>query len=322
MKPRRKVLAVLVLPAAIAAGVFGERTFAAFTGSSLNSNPSLAAAPDWTPPSASRSVAAKSAGGILSYLRPGGTYYTYAQVTDGGNPPAGVASVFADGGQGPVALLTAGGPWTIGGQTYNYRSAVQTVPAAPNGNYPYNLDLSDSNSPVNSQTQGGFSVNIDGTAPTAANIQTANAGTIVGRAQQNDTVTFTFSEQIEPISVLAGWDGTATTVTVRIANDVASFDRIQIRNAANSALLPLTNANGVSLARTDYTTATRDFTNSTMVQSGTTVTITLGTPSGATTTAAGNGTMSWTPTATITDRAGNPNTTAAATESGTADREF
>lgn len=42
-----------------------------------------------------------------------------------------------------------------------------------------------------------------------------------------------------------------------------------------------------------------------MVMSGSTITITLGTPSGAVRTAAGNGTMTWTPTTSPYDRAGN-----------------
>jgi len=59
-----------------------------------------------------------------------------------------------------------------------------------------------------------------------------------------------------------------------------------------------------------------------MVQSGAAITITLGTASGAVTTAAGTGTMIWTPSNTATDRAGNPCSIANATESGPADKEF
>ena len=67
-------------------------------------------------------------------------------------------------------------------------------------------------------------------------------------------------------------------------------DRLTIRNAANSAELAL---GSVNLIGTAYVTATRDFgatgTASSMVQSGTAITITLGTPSGATGTQAGTG---------------------------------
>jgi hypothetical protein len=63
-------------------------------------------------------------------------------------------------------------------------------------------------------------------------------------------------------------------------------------------------------------------TASTMVMSGSTITITLGTPDFTADTAAASGTMTWTPSATATDRAGNAASTATVTESGGADREF
>ena len=82
----------------------------------------------------------------------------------------------------------------------------------------------------------------------------------------------------------------------------------------------------VDLVGTAYVTANRDFgatgTASIMVQSGAAITITLGTPSGATGTQAPTGTMAWTPTATVTDRAGNACTTTVANETGAADIEF
>ena len=68
-------------------------------------------------------------------------------------------------------------------------------------------------------------------------------------------------------------------------------------------------------------------TPSTMTMSGNSITITLGKQSAVglgvdATTAGANGTMSWGPSATATDRAGNAASTAAATESGAADKEF
>ena len=135
-------------------------------------------------------------------------------------------------------------------------------------------------------------------------------------------MTLTFSEVIDPQTVLAGWTGAAQNVVVRIANN-AGGDLLTIRNAANTAQLPL---GSVNLIGTAYVTANRDFgatgTASTMVQSGTTITITLGTPSGATGTQATTGTMTLTPTTTLTDAAGNTCQTTVANESGAADVEF
>jgi hypothetical protein len=140
----------------------------------------------------------------------------------------------------------------------------------------------------------------------------------VGRAEAGDTITYTFSEPIEPGSILSGWDGTATTVTVRLVQNT-SADRIQIRDSADANQLPF---GTLSLGRTDYTTATRRFLSSTMVMTGSTITFTLGTPNGAVSTAAGNGTMRWTPASTPYDWAANSCSTTARNESGAADREF
>ena len=60
-----------------------------------------------------------------------------------------------------------------------------------------------------------------------------------------------------------------------------------------------------------------------MVQSGTRITITLGTASGTTVkTATKTVPMVWSPTNLISDLAGNPMSTATASESGTADVNF
>ena len=82
----------------------------------------------------------------------------------------------------------------------------------------------------------------------------------------------------------------------------------------------------VSLGRSDYVGGNRTFgasgTRSTMVITGSTIAVTLGTQSGAGTTAVGNGTMTWTPSTTPYDRAGNAMAAAAGTESGAGDKEF
>ena len=59
-----------------------------------------------------------------------------------------------------------------------------------------------------------------------------------------------------------------------------------------------------------------------MTASGAAISLVLGTASGAVTTAAAAGAMTWTPSATATDRAGNASTTTIRTESGTSDRDF
>jgi hypothetical protein len=315
----------LVIVAGAAAGRLGERTFALFSGQTSNSTTGLSADTDWTPPSASAAVVAKTAGGDGGYIRQGGTYYAYANVTDGGNPPSGVASVSGDAGLGPVALSSAGGPWTVEGVSYNYRSASQTLPMGTGpGAYPFTITSTDSDTPANGQTQGGFSVTVDNTGASGTDVQTANGGSTVGRPQQGDTVTFTYSEPMERISILSGWTSGTANVVVRINN--GTTDILQVWNAANTAQLALTNGTGLNLNRNDYVSTNRTFgatgTPSTMVRSGNSITVTLGTQSGAGTTAAANGSMIWTPSAIATDRAGNPTSAAVVNESGGGDREF
>ena len=123
---------------------------------------------------------------------------------------------------------------------------------------------------------------------------------------------------MEPNSILAGWTGAATPVTLRLVQN-GGGDRVQIRNAADSAALPF---GTVFLIQTDYTSANRSFTNSSIVMSGSTITITLGTPDGAVTTAATASAATWTPAAGATDWAANACSTATVTESGAADKEF
>jgi len=124
--------------------------------------------------------------------------------------------------------------------------------------------------------------------------------------------------------VLSGWTGASTNVVLRITNaGGATGDQVTVRNAANSAQLPL---GQVNLIGTGYVTATRDFgatlTPSTMVAAGNTIVITLGTASGPVTTQAAGNNMTWVPVVTATDRAGNTCQTTTATESGTLDLDF
>lgn len=275
-------------------------------------------------PTVSASVIAKSSGGRAGRIRPGGTYRIYARATGNGDPPAGLASLTADAsaittGQTNVAL--SHGSFTAGGQSYNYRSAQLTAGGSlSEGPTPYTVKLTDAGGTVSSS---GFSVFVDDTRPTAADVQTTNvAGGTVGRAEPGDTVILTYSEAVEPISILSGWDGSTTDVVVHLRN-AGGRDRVEIWDATNSLNLPF---GTIRLGDNDYTNATRTFGEtgvaSTMTLSGATVTVTLGTASGSTTTTASASDMDWRPSATATDEADNPATTTRITESGVADKDF
>jgi plastocyanin len=323
MRLRRLGVRTLLVALGLAIGLAGGATYAAFFATTSNSGNSISAAPDWTPPSASASVIMRNGGNVPGYIRQGAQYYVYAAVTDSGNPPSGVATVTANVSNittGQTAAALTAGSWTIAGVTYNYRSARLTANGTlTEGAKTYTLTMTDALG--YSATQSGFSVTVDNTAPRGSDIQTANFGSTVGRAEPGDTVTFTFSETMDPNTILAGWDGSATTVTVHFTNNGTS-DRLYIYDAAGATQL---NLGTVRLGRTDYVTGTVNFSGSTMEQSGSVITVTLGPtidfPTRVTT-AGGNGTMRWTPSNAALDPASNACSTANVNEGGTADREF
>ena len=297
----------------------GADMWFAYDTSAYPSSVTLPIVTDTTPPVIASSIISKTVPYVPGYIRQGGTYYVYANVTDNigfGSVTADVSAVTA--GQTAVALTA--GSYTAGGVSYNYRSASLTAgnPLAA-GTKAYTVSATDVAG--NAASPAAFSVTVDNTAPSASDIQTTNTGT-VGHPELGDTVIYTFSEPIDPQSILAGWTGTSTNVVVRIENNAAG-DRVTIRNAANSAALPF---GTVSLVGTNYVTANRDFgasgTPSTMVISGSTITVTLGTASGAVATQILPGIMIWTPSASATDRAGNACLVTPALESGILDTDL
>jgi hypothetical protein len=275
---------------------------------------------DTTAPVVSAAVINKTVGDRPGFVKQAGTYFIYANAADTGSTASGISTVRANvtnvtSGQTAVALTTTGGPFTVGGVSYSYRSASLTAsnPLAA-GVKSFTVTATDV-----AGNAGGFtgSVTVDNTVPTAFNIQTTNAG-IAGRAEIGDTIAYTFDEAIDPNSILAGWTGTSTLVTLRL-NQAAGSDTVTIFNSTNTAQLPF----GINrLGRTDYVTVNRRFTGSTMVMSGSTITITLGIESGATTTAAATGSMVWTPATTSTDLAGNACAATVANESVPLDVDF
>jgi hypothetical protein len=276
---------------------------------------------DTTPPNVTAAVVAKSSGGTPGWLKAGAGYYVYANVSDPA-PSSGVAAVTADvstvtTGANSVSMTTAGGPFSVGGVSYAYRSALQTANAGLGaGVKAFSIHATDTAS--NAVTQGGFSVTIDATAPVASDVQTTNvAGGTAGKAEAGDTLTYTFSEAVEPGSILAGWDGSSTTVTVQLPNAGAN-DNFQVWNAANTTQLPL---GVVSLGANHVNGGGASFSSSTMVMSGSTITITLGTQAGITRSTSG-GAMVWTPSTTVTDLAGNASLATPAVESGLVDTDF
>jgi hypothetical protein len=321
---RRRRFALALLVSLLGLAVTAAVVWALYTDDATSNGNELVAAADWVAPSASASMIGKSQGGVPGYIRQGGTYMVYANVADSGGPASGISGVTANASTtttGQSAAALSAGSFSIGGLAYSHRSATLTANATlAAGTYNYSLTSKDLAG--NSRTQSGYTVIVDNTAPTAADIQTTNkTGNTAGKPELGDTVVFTFSEPIDPHSILANWTGASTNVVVRIAN--VTGDPLTVYNAANTTQLPL---GSVALGRNDFVSANATFgvsgTASTMVLSGNAITITLGTASAGTTAAASTGTMIWTPSASAYDRAGNAETTTARNETGAVDREF
>lgn len=325
------IVALVAVPAAL--GAFGSRA--------QNEGNAVTAAADFRAPVVTAVAIGKSVGGATGFVKQGGAYYVYANVAaDTGNPASGIGSVKAN-----VATVTAGagsvtltaGSFSAGGVSYGYRGAVLGADAVlAAGSKSFSVTATD-----NAGNAGGLggTVTVDNTPPQASDVQTTNVGGGGnGLAEQGDTLALTVSEPLEPESILAGWNGSAASVTVRIVDNSLlglglGNDTVQIYNAANTAALPL---GAVDLGRTDYVNGLvggsvrfgAAGTPSTMTMSGSTIAIVLGTYEGEgilgsnRTTAGGTGTATWTPVATPYDRAANAMATAAAAESGAADREF
>ena len=161
---------------------------------------------------------------------------------------------------------------------------------------------------ANVTNQGG-SVTVDNVVP-APNGLSASGG-IAGRPEVGDVLTLSTNDTLDTFSILSTWTGAATTVQLRFVQQ-GGGDRIQIWDSAGTTQLPF---GVINTNRNDFTTGTLSFNGSTMTQTNGVITIVLGAPVvGAVTTVGAGANMSWTPVATVTDKAGNAITTGAYNE--------
>ena len=284
--------------------------------------------------------------------RPDGLYDLRALASDlaGNTTASAVQTNRRIDNDGPVAVVTSPGAYargtiTFGGTatdpvgvtttTFQYRpvgsptwttTCVDTTVAygcaadttgVPNGSYELRMQATDTLGHVG--TSPTVTTIVDNTAPTGTAVQGANGGT-AGTVDNGDNVTFTWSEPILATSILAGWNGAATPVRVRMNNNGGN-DTLEIFNAAGT--LELNAAQSVTIA--DYASGTTWF-NGSMLRSvtGNQVTVTIGTlisgtPRTGVTTLAN---MTWTPSTGATDLAGNPATANNVNEAGGLDRDF
>jgi len=335
---RRRRHARAALLALLGLGLLVGTTGATFSSRTFNANNRVTAAPDFRAPTASASVVFKSQtpGSSTGYIRQGGTYRVYATVADTGNPASGTSTVTADVSAfttGTTAATLSTGSFTVSGVTYNHRSAVLTAsnPVSA-GSKSFTFALTDV--AANTQTVSGAGVIVDNTAPAANDIQTTNSAT-AGQANNGDTVIYTYSEPIDPDTILSGWSGASTSVQADLIDGGGGLlglglgsgnDALTIKSPGGT-LLPLT----VDLGSADYTydvvlvlrvVCDTPIHSSTMALSGSTITVTFGGLTGSCAHTSGNSTMTYAPTAGPTDHAGNALPTTQRTETGGSDADF
>jgi chemotaxis methyl-accepting protein methylase len=214
--------------------------------------------------------------------------------------------------------LDGAGTWTTlcTDSTAPYSCALNTAPLTSGS--PYEIRLAGTDTLGNTSTSTPVKVTVDNVAPTAVDIQALNGGT-ANTMDAGDTLTFTYSEQILTSSLLSGWDGSATAVTVRVTNSGAN-DTLEVYDGANTTRVGLTAA-AMALNR-DVVSSNAIF-SATLQQNGSSVVVTLGAlTSGTVKSGVKKGRIVWAPSTAATDLAGNAASATSVTEGGTNDRDF
>jgi hypothetical protein len=177
---------------------------------------------------------------------------------------------------------------------------------------------------------------VDNTETRAVDVQATNrSGGTAGRVESGDTISFTYSEQISPGSILPGWIGTApATIYLRLrdgnlvgtgsAGDTLQFSTdsagtSQLRLGSVNLHGDFVKNNKTSIFAATIAASTRTIGTSTASE----FTVTVGSlASGGALKTAAAGQMAWAPSAGATDLNGNPCSTAPVAESGALDRDF
>ena len=322
MKPWRRPWLVVPVSLGLVLGL-GRGALAAFSATTTDGPNQFVATADWEPPRVTRTIVAKTPGYFGGKIRQGGQFYVYAQIDDGGNPPAGVGTVTSDVSAfstGGTAVAMVAGAFSVEGVLYNRRSAVRAAinPLAA-GTSTYSFTMSDVVAPTpNAQTQTGFTVTVDNTMPAPVDMTSTNAaGGTIGLAEQGDSVTFAFGEPMDPESLVPGWDGgSPTTVQVRIQN-AGARDRLVVQTNAGVTL-----NFGTVFLQQNYVRGSRNFTNSSITMIGNQVTIVLGVESGLSRLVTVPSPTTWTANAGAYDAGGNACSATTITGSGSPRIDF
>jgi hypothetical protein len=298
---------VLVLFAALLAAIAAvQGSQAVFTASATNAGSSFATAADWDGPAVTLTTPAD--GSAINDTTP--TLSGAAGNASGDSTTVTVKIYSGSSATGtPVQTKT---PSRGSGATW--MTTASTLAAGI-----YTAQATQTDTAGNTGTSSANTFTIDTTKPTVSSVSAANkTGGTAGKIENGDTATFSYSEAIDPTSVLAGWDGTSTAVKLRFTNSTTdSFTVLDSNSQANVHL-------GTVATKGNYVTTTTTF-SATMAMSadGTSVVVTLGTPTGVASSANTAKNMVWTFSTSIKDLAGNAITTSPSTwTESDSDRDF
>lgn len=173
---------------------------------------------------------------------------------------------------------------------------------------------------------------VDNTLLRGYDVQTVNGGASPGKLENGDTLTLTYTEQVNPATLSAGWNGGAIAVTLRIRDGgvlglTGKNDTVDVLRSGASV-----NLGSVNL-KEDYVKGGKTATFNATMSAGTTtvngvtatvVTVRLGTlaSGGGLRTANTASTMVWTPSAAAADPNGLACSAAPTSELGALDREW
>jgi len=242
-------------------------------------------------------------------------------ITANANAALGVASVRIQ------RQATGTSTWTdVCSDTTSPYACTWNSATVTDGGYSFRAILTDNLGVITTSATVGPS-QVDNTPFRGADVQTTTGGT-PGKLTAGDTVTITYARAVKPASLLAGWDGSARAVVVRVRDGLSlglttADDTLDV--FTTSAYTTAVNLGAVDL-KGNYVKNNKSVPfNATMTQSGAAVTITLGAPAASagnlrTVTATTN--MVWTPSALALDTTNIACSTAPVTETGTKDRDF
>jgi signal peptidase I len=183
-----------------------------------------------------------------------------------------------------------------------------------------------------STTSAVVTTRVDNNRIRAHDVQTTNGGSILGRLENRDSLTLTYSERVNLGGILTGWSGASTAVTVRLRDGAlsglpSSEDTITVLRNGAAVNLGTVNLKGNYISTQSSGDFAATMTSSTTTVNGvsaTRITLTMGAQTSGVTpsTVSASGTMIWTPSTLVTDLNGRPVSSTPAAEQGTADREF